>query len=63
MERLLFNLTKIHKIEIGTGKIKIILIHPEDLSSNLVILVPIVWMRWLWLYIQCGILQASNNAH
>lgn len=57
------NLTILHRIEIGTGKILILLIVNVELRINQDILVHIVWMHLLWLYILFGIVRALKKLH
>ena len=63
MERILQNLIKELKTETGIGKIKILLIHLQENINSLDILALIVWMLYLWLFIQYGLLVHLSNVH
>ena len=50
-----------NKIEIGIGKILILLIADLELMINQDMLVLIAWMHYLWHCIQFGIVILSNR--
>lgn len=54
MDKSLKSLIPDKKTEIGIGDQEFIHIHGQEIHKILIILVHIVWMHWLWHYIQFG---------